>query len=68
MRSCSCGSLNTSDQGNYPYSPNFPSVAGSDGAVEVIEVEDQVTKWTTGDRIATFFNPGKYAQDDYEPP
>jgi len=41
--------------GNYSRSLRFPLVPFSDGAGEVVEVGPDVTRWKTGDRVATTF-------------
>ncbi|KAK6383432.1 hypothetical protein LTS17_002724 [Exophiala oligosperma] len=45
-------------RGDFPYSLNLPVVGGSDGAGEIVQVGDKVTKFKVGDRVATLFNPG----------
>ncbi|KAI0438641.1 hypothetical protein F4803DRAFT_565113 [Xylaria telfairii] len=45
-------------RGKYPFPTNFPVVAASDGAGEVVDVGSKVTKWKKGDRVVTLFNQG----------
>ncbi len=56
-----CASLNYRDlmiaNGWYPVSTQAPLVPGSDGAGEVIETGAAVTRFKTGDRVATSFFP-----------
>lgn len=42
----------------YPFPTNFPVVAGSDGAGEIVEVGSKVTQWKKGDKVVTLFNQG----------
>ncbi|KAI1385917.1 NAD(P)-binding protein [Hypoxylon trugodes] len=45
-------------KGLYPFKSEFPVVAGSDGAGEVVEVGSKVHKWKKGDKVVTLFNQG----------
>ncbi|KAJ3561597.1 hypothetical protein NPX13_g8884 [Xylaria arbuscula] len=43
-------------RGQYPFATQFPVVAASDGAGEVVEVGSKVSLWKKGDRVVTLFN------------
>ncbi|KAI2466916.1 NAD(P)-binding protein [Annulohypoxylon bovei var. microspora] len=45
-------------KGMYPFATNFPVVASSDGAGEVVEVGSKVSQWKKGDKVVTLFNQG----------
>ncbi|KAI1358186.1 hypothetical protein F5Y08DRAFT_322451 [Xylaria arbuscula] len=45
-------------RGQYPFATQFPVVAASDGAGEVVEVGSKVSLWKRGDRVVTLFNQG----------
>ncbi|RYP19073.1 hypothetical protein DL765_003569 [Monosporascus sp. GIB2] len=45
-------------KGMYPFPTNFPVVACSDGAGEVVEVGSKVSRFAKGDRVVTLFNQG----------
>ncbi|RYP57343.1 hypothetical protein DL769_009550 [Monosporascus sp. CRB-8-3] len=45
-------------KGMYPFPANFPVVACSDGAGEVVEVGSKVSRFAKGDRVVTLFNQG----------
>ncbi|KAI1264623.1 hypothetical protein F5Y18DRAFT_75418 [Xylariaceae sp. FL1019] len=45
-------------KGQYPFPTEFPVVAGSDGAGEIVAVGSKVTKWKQGDKVVTLFNQG----------
>ncbi|KAI0813863.1 hypothetical protein GGR55DRAFT_676791 [Xylaria sp. FL0064] len=45
-------------RGQYPFPTQFPVVAASDGAGEVIDVGSKVSLWKKGDRVVTLFNQG----------
>ncbi|KAK4652185.1 hypothetical protein QC762_0100390 [Podospora pseudocomata] len=50
-------------KGEYPFPLNFPVVAFSDGAGEVVAVGSKVTKWKKGDKVLTLFNQGHQSGD-----
>ncbi|KUI72021.1 hypothetical protein VM1G_07750 [Cytospora mali] len=44
--------------GRYPFPTKFPVAACSDGAGEVLEVGERVTRFKPGDKVVTLFNQG----------
>ncbi|KUI56427.1 hypothetical protein VP1G_03845 [Cytospora mali] len=44
--------------GQYPFPAKFPVAACSDGAGEVLEVGERVTRFKPGDKVVTLFNQG----------
>lgn len=45
-------------KGTYPFPPNTPVVAGSDGSGVVEQVGNKVSLWKKGDRVVTLVNQG----------